>query len=205
MTTNNEQEQLARDPIERRRQLLFLLAWAATLLPLVVFGYLTYQAYDMQQQLQSRRSEVEELEAKRQALIEDISKLETDLQSQRESTKHYRDVADIRVQFYRESDRAVVQKALMSLGFRVDSNLGRSALIDRQPNTIAFGKLVSEPDLREIAAALIEAGFPLKRIAPAIRQPDPKLIQVYASAESDRSCGLLSVEQVRAGNTCGPM
>jgi hypothetical protein len=59
-------------------------------------------------------------------------------------------------------------------------------------------------DLRDIGVALIQEGFPLKRIAPALKQQDPKLIQIYASVESDESCGLLTVEQVRAGETCGP-
>jgi hypothetical protein len=43
----------------------------------------------------------------------------------------------------------------------------------------------------------------LKRIAPAQTQPDPKLIQIYASAESEQACGLLKIEQIRAGRQCG--
>lgn len=85
-----------------------------------------------------------------------------------------------------------------------DAKLGSSKLISRDPNTIAYGNLVSTQDLRDIAIALVQEKFPLKRVAPATKQPDPKLIQIYASTESDAACGLLTVEQVKAGETCGP-
>jgi hypothetical protein len=205
------------DPFDRRQKRLLLIAWGATLLPLVVFGFFTWASWNLREELASARSQLEELKqknavetktlaelnSKKQKLESDIARLDADLKAQRESTKHYRDVADIRIQFYRESDREVVEKALVKLGFKVETKLGQSKLIDRKPNSIAYGKLVYPKDLRDIAVALVEAGFPLKRIDPAQRQPDAHLIQIYASAESDRSCGLLSVNEIRAGTTCG--
>src|SRR5262245_56627495 len=151
------------------------------------------------------RDEIGELERKKDKLDKEVSKLDADLTAQRESTKHYRDFAGVRIRFYRESDRKVVEGALRKLGFNVeDAGLGQSKLIKLVPNTLGYGKLVAAQDLRDIGVALIQEGFPLKRITPAQKQPDPKLIQIYASVESDERCGLLTVEQVRAGETCGP-
>jgi hypothetical protein len=199
------------DYLDRRQRRLFVAAWGATLLPLVAFGYLTWQSWELNKQveaarrkLDAAREELDTVRGQKAAADAELAKVNAALEAQRSSTKHYRDYAGIRIQFYRESDRAVVEKALVNLGFRVDAKLGRSPLINRQPNTIGYGKLVSEEDRQDIAVALITAGFPLKRIAPAVRQPDPKLIQIYASAESDRACGLLTAEQVREGKTCGP-
>ena len=201
-----------RDVFDRRQKLLLVFAWAATLLPLLAFGYLTWQSWELnkqvseaQRKIASSTEHLNKLEARKVVLETELSRREADLESQREATKHYRDYAGIRIRFYRETDREVVEKALVRLGFNIDSSLGKSQLIDLKPNTIGYGNLVSQNDLRDIAIALVEAGFPLKRIAPALKQSDPKLIQIYASAQSDRECGLLGVEQIRAGSTCGPL
>jgi len=207
------------DPFDRRQKRLLLLAWVATVLPLAVFGYFTWASWNLHQELASTRqslAEVQqksadetkalaELKSRKDRLESEIARLESDLKVQRDSTKHYRDVADIRIQFYRESDREVVEKALVKLGFKVEAKLGQSKLINRKANSIAYGKLVYPKDLRDIAVALVEAGFPLKRIHPAEAQPDPNLIQIYASADSDERCGPLTVNEIRGGTTCGAM
>jgi hypothetical protein len=197
--------QPGRDPFDRRQKWLLVIAWGATLLPLVAFGYLTWKSYDMSRQLQMAELDLHETLAEIRELEKKKAELSADLTAQRESTKYYRDWAGVHIRFYRESDRKLVEGALRKLGFNVeDADLGKSRLIDRAPNTIGYGKLVAMQDLRDIGVALIQEGFPLKRIAPALKQQDPKLIQIYASVESDESCGLLTVEQVRAGETCGP-
>lgn len=205
-------ESPAADPeaLLRRQKSLLVIAWTATLLPLAAFGYLTWQSLELnkrvqtaQQTLDASAAKAAELDAKRKALAAEIEQLSEKLDAQRAATKHYRDLAGIRIQFYRAEDRAVVEKALVKLGFRLETNLGVSRLIDLKPNTIAYGSLVSDKDLRDIAVALVEAGFPLKRIAPAIKQPDPQLVQIYASAQSDRECGSLTVVEIRDGRTCG--
>lgn len=201
-----------RTALERRQRVLLVAAWGATLMPLVVFGLLTWKSYQLNRQVEAKKEELlgakDRLDLVRKDLADAqkaLDQLNADLQAQRQSTKHYRDFAGVRIQFYRESDRQVVQRALLSLGFNIDSRLGRSPLVKLRANTIAYGSLVSTTDLRDIAAALVESQFPLRRITPARRQPDPKLIQVYASAESERDCGLLTVGQIRAGLMCGPM
>jgi FtsZ-binding cell division protein ZapB len=203
---------------ERRQRLLLAGAWVATAIPLIAFAWLTYESVQLQKEvtqaraevrkaddtLSSRQAEIRELEERKAALEAENATLGAALDAQRSSTKHYRDFAGVRIQFYRESDREVVEKALASLGFRIETRLGTSRLIGSEPNTIGFGKLVSDEDLRDIAVALVQAGFPLKRIAPAVQQPDPRLIQIYASKASDDRCGLLTVDEIRAGRTCGP-
>lgn len=196
-------------PVQQQSKLLAI-AWIATVLPLVAFAYLGWQAIDLKkknvaaearliglrEQEAALKSQVAELDLRRQQLA-------SALDAQRQSTKYYRDFAGVRIQCYRESDREVAEEALKSLGFNIEARLGTSALMDRAPNTIAYGSEVSPWDPRDIAIALVNAGFPLKRIAPATIQPDPKLIQIYASAESDRSCKLLSVADIQAGKVCG--
>ena len=199
------------DPIERRQRRLFVIAWSATLLPLVPFAYLTWQSYLLnrdvetaQARLDSARNELQTVEEQKRKATEALEQTTARLTVQQNVAREYRRISNVKVRFYRESDRAVVEQALMQIGFTVDASLGQSTLINRQPNTIAYGKLVPLDDLWELAAELVKAGFPLKRIAPAIRQPDPQLIQIYASVESDQKCGLLSVEAIEMGKTCGP-
>jgi cell division protein FtsB len=212
-------EQALADParFDRRQRFLLIIAWAATLLPLVAFAYLTWQSVELKREVDEARrdlttvqeniggahTELKKLEVARGQLEAQIAQLTRELDAQRTATQHYRDYAGIRIRFYRESDRAIVEQALVNLGFKIDSRLGQSKLIDLAPNTIAYGTDVAAQDLRDIAIALVKAGFPLKRIAPAQKQPDPKLIQIYASVESERQCGLLSIEDIRAGRTCG--
>jgi hypothetical protein len=211
--------QSAPETFDRRQKWLLWMAWGATVVPLLVFAYLTWASYDMRRELRVMQKELEEaqhtlekkkkelgeVEKKKAELEKQTAKLAVDLDAQRNSAKHYRDYAGVRIVFYRESDRKMVEGALRRLGFKVeDAKLGSSKLISRDPNTIAYGNLVSTQDLRDIAIALVQEKFPLKRIAPATKQPDPKLIQIYASTESDAACGLLTVEQVKAGETCGP-
>jgi cell division protein FtsB len=195
----------------RTQKRLLLLAWASTIFPLIAFAYLTWQSYQLAQtataaraQVSAARAELENLREQRATLEKQITETKATLALQGKITKQYRDVAGVRIQFYRESDRATVEKALEGLGYRVDTNLGASRLIDRSPNTIAYGSSVPVEDLRDIALALMRAGFPLKGITRAMVQPDPKLIQIFASARSDRECGLLTEALVRAGETCGP-
>jgi len=195
---------------ERRQRRLMLLAWGATVLPLIAFAYLSWQSWTLRQENAQAQAQIDSVRAEHDGLATRVEQARTELQelnaeltAARASAKHYRDFAGIRIRFYRDSDRAVVEKALASRGYNIDTELGTSSLIDRQPNTIGYGRLVAAEDYRNIAIALVEAGFPLKRIAPAERQPDPKLIQVYASALSDRECGLLTVEAIRAERTCG--
>jgi cell division protein FtsB len=192
------------DDLDRQQRRRLAVAYAATLLPLIAFGYLTWQAarlneqvHDAQQTLEKANAGLAAVNSERAQAEQDLAKLKADLNTQRQATKHYRDMAGIKVRFYRESDRALVRSALIDEGFNVDASLGSSRLIDRDPNTLAYGSLVSEADLREIAAALVSKGFPLKRIAPAMTQPDPRLIQIYASTQSDRDCDVLTAEQVR--------
>jgi hypothetical protein len=195
---------------ERRQRRLMLLAWGATVLPLIAFAYLSWQSWTLRQENAQAQAQIDSVRAEHDGLATRVEQARTELQelnaeltAARASAKHYRDFAGIRIRFYRDSDRAVVEKALSRLGYNIDTELGTSSLIDRQPNTIGYGRLVAEQDYRDIAIALVEAGFPLKRIAPAERQPDPKLIQIYASALSDRECGLLTVDAIRAERTCG--
>lgn len=200
------------DALDRRQRRLFVIAWGATLLPLVPFTYLTWQSYllnrDVQQAqvtLEDAKTELLKVEAQKNKAVADLAETEGKLETQRNVAKEYRRLSNIKIRFYRESDRAVVEKALLSLGFVVDARLGQSPLISRQPNTIAYGRSVPLDDLWEMAIALVKAGFPLKRIVPAVRQPDPELIQIYASAESDKTCGLLTVELLEKSSTCGPL
>jgi hypothetical protein len=145
-------------------------------------------------EIEAKQSTLVILNAQLEAAKAAVATAEQDAEAQRASAKHYRDFAGIKVRFYRNSDRAVVEKALTGLGFNIDSELGTSQRINREPNTIGFGNLVSDEDLRDIAVALVDTGFPLKKIAP-----------VYASVESDRSCGALTSTEVRAGSTTNPV
>ena len=172
-----------------RQKRLLVLAWAATLVPLIMFGFLTARLVQV-------KREVGQIEAKKAQLLDEIGGLEKklayttqDLAGERESAKHYREFAGIKIQFYRDEDRARVEAALEAKGFQVEARKGSSPLIPGKANAIAYGSLVASQDLRDIAIALVEADFPLKRIAPATKQPDPNLIQIYASAKAEESCG----------------
>ena len=196
---------------------LLVLAWASAALPLLAFGYLTWVSYQARQEASVALGQVEQARKSKVQLESEIANLEQQkraaqnaLDEQRASTKHYRDYAGIRIQFYRESDRVTVQAALKELGFNVTTSLGSAPLISESPNTLAFGSQVSPQDLRDIAIALVRAKFPLRRMRLATVRDDPKLIQIFASARS-RNCGLLDEaairaltdEDIAAGRACG--
>jgi len=210
-------------PLVRRQKQLIALAWAVTMLPLIVFLYLSWQSVELHEKLAAERGEVERLlherttvagdlktlsgdlvhaRAEKERLQAEIAKSQKELELQTDSARRYRNLAGVHIRFYRESDRKVVEAALAKLGFRLETELGSSQLLSRTPDTIAYGGNVSEADLQDIAVALVEAGFPLRRMTKAERQPDPNLIQIIASVRADQ-CGPLSVQEIRAGKKCG--
>ena len=212
--TNRELDETA---LDRRQRRLLVMTWAATLLPLVAFGYLTWQSLQLnegvqraQATLEQARKDLASVNIQKAAAFEELGRANADLKEQQRSTAHYRDFAGIRILFYREADRELVRKALVDQGFQIDASLGTAPLINRErANTLGYGSMVSHEDVKDIAVALVTAGFPLQRIAPATRRPDPKLIQVYASAASDRrECSVMTEAEIRAaefkdGEICG--
>ena len=210
-------------PLVRRQKQLIAFAWAVTMLPLLVFAYLSWQSVELHDKLQAERAEVGRLlderttvsgdlktlgadlvkaRAEKERLQTEIAKAHKELELQTESARRYRNLAGVRIRFYRESDRTIVEGALRKLGFKLETELGSSQLLNRAPDTIAHGSNVSEADLQDIAVALVEAGFPLRRMTKAEKQPDPNLIQIIASVRADQ-CGPLSVQEIRAGKKCG--
>jgi hypothetical protein len=203
-------------PLVRRQKQLIVLAWVVTMLPLAVFGYFSWQSVELHEKLAAERAEVERLlserttvsddlvkaRAERERLQKEIANARKELELQTDSARRYRNLAGVHIRFYREADRKVVEAALQKLGFRIETELGSSQLLNRAPDTIAYGSNVSEADLQDIAVALVEAGFPLRRMTQAERQPDPNLIQIIASVRADQ-CGPLDVQEIRAGKKCG--
>ena len=211
----DELKRLDDETLAGRQRQLQRLAWGATLLPIaVVLGlgwFATQQLAHKQRELadvgkllaDNERAaarltgEIQELERTRAALNQDLAE-------QRLNTAHYRAFAGMRIQYYRPGDRQIIERALSRYQFKIELKQGNAQVISLEPNTIAHGSDVSSQDLEDIACALVEAGFPLKRVVPATRIREARLVQVFASARTDRDCGPLSVDHVRAGLTCGP-
>jgi hypothetical protein len=131
------------ESFERRQRRLMLLAWGVTVLPLIAFAYLSWQSWTLRQQNAAAQAQVESIRAEHDGLARQVEQtraalkgLNAELTAARATAKHYRDFAGIRIRFYRDSDRAVVQKALASRGYSIDTELGTSSLIDRRPITI---------------------------------------------------------------------
>ena len=209
--------------VGRKQRLLLIIAWVATLLPLIAFAFFTWQLLHLRGQVQEAEATATELNRKVASSQEMLNKLERDvrvhenrkteltaeilknekeLALQIQSTRQYRNLAGVRIRFYREADRKVVEDALKKLGFKIETELGKSRLLNRPADTITYGNDVSEADLRDIAVALVEAGFPLRYIAPSDKPVDGKLIQIIASVAADK-CGALTVDKIRAGKKCG--
>ena len=144
------------EALDRRQRRLLVMVWASTLLPLLAFGYLTWQSLALNTQVQQAQDtltkaeqQLAEVNGQMAAAIEQLGTLNADLKEQQRSTAHYRDFAGIKIRFYRESDRAIVQKALVDQGFTIDASLGTSPLIARElANTLAYGSLVSQEDVK---------------------------------------------------------
>lgn len=208
--------QPTRSQLERRAKYLLALAWASIVLPLGAFVYFTVQAYglkqetqrlevdleDRQEQLAAAKQRMTEAEQQRSNLDAQIKELDRELTEKQRNVEHYRKFAGIRIRYYRPTDAEIINEVGHALG--ITTHLGQSPLIPLKPNKIVYGGEVSVQDYRDIAVALIEAGFPLKSISPATRNQDPKLIQIIASAPADLDCGLLTTGQVKEGQTCGP-
>jgi hypothetical protein len=201
-------KQPTRPQLERRAKNLLILAWASILLPLAAFVYFTVQAYELKQQtrglqvdLDEKQEELAGAERRRSDLDAKLKELDRELAEKQRNLEHYRQFAGIRIRYYRPTDAEIIGKVGATLG--IPTQLGQSPLINVKPNAVVFGDEVSEQDYRDIAVALIAAGFPLKSIRPATRNQDPKLIQIIASGPADRECALLTPDQVKQGQTCG--
>jgi cell division protein FtsL len=208
--------QASQDQLDRRQKTLLAIAWISIFAPLATFVYFTYQTYGLREQAQSleaslevQKKELAESEQnmllaqrRRNELEQQIRQLDEQLLEKQRNLVHYRQFAGIRLRYYRESDRSIIDKVGASLS--IPTELGQSPTINREPSAIVYGREVSEQDYRDIAIALVQEGFPLRSISLA-KNRDEKLIQVIASIPVERKCGLLSIEQIRAGRTCGPI
>lgn len=193
---------------QKGRALLLLgLAWGSTLLPLAFFAYFTIETYDLRERTAKLSEEAELLSAKKADLekqIDDLSnKLQDtakELQNTANSNAYYRKLVGIRVRYYRPSDAPRAARVATRLGLDVAefTELGQSTLVSLDPNNLSYGSNIAPDDLIEIALAFLAEGFPLKRIAPATRVQDAKLIQVIASVAADR-CRLLTEPEIRTG------
>ena len=152
------------------------------------------------------KAERADLEAKLAGAQQQVAVAQDQAAKAEEKATLYRTLAGIKIRFYRAEDRDVLQNALAAKGFRLEVGQiaqGNARLLDRKANAIAYGARVAPQDLADIATALVDAGFPLRKIQKATHVPEENLIQIYASAAADTECGLLTIEQIRAGETCG--
>ena len=136
---------------------LLALAWFATLLPAVSFAYLTWETVGLERQrkvaeqglteLATERAELEALKDSLTAEIDSqravIRQQDDAIKEQERNTEHYRGLANLTVQYYREADREVIDRAFEHLGFKLAVKRGESALVPGEPNTIAFGERAS--------------------------------------------------------------
>ncbi len=196
------------ESLDRRQKILLTIAWASTMAPLAAFFFFSWQTYGLRKEVASSRQEVANSRAelmKTESAVDVLEarkqELEREIAVKQEDLARYRDLAGIRLRFYRESDRSLVQGVAKEL--QLTSELGTSPLIDSKPSALAYGSEVSEADQVAIAIAFVKAGFPLRTIGRAQRVSDAKLIQVIASKPAEQRCGLLTVAAIQAGKTCG--
>jgi hypothetical protein len=192
-----------------RLRRLQVATWASILVPLMLFVYLTQQSVAVRRERDQVSVQVRELTQKRQALIDDQGRLREQIASltrqKQELTadkSHYRTLAGIRVVFYREEDRTVIQSGLATLGLEAELRPNVQT-IPQAANTLAFGPDVSVSDCKAVAVALVEAGFPLRRITPAAKIRDARLLQVYASAQTRTSAPVYTADRIQRERVCG--
>lgn len=193
--------------LERRQKFFLAAAWISILVPLCTFAYFAYMTYDAQTKLETARKELAGAQttlnatlAETKELQERSAKLGAQISEQEINLKEYRNKANIRIQYYRDTDFPLVEK--VAKGLKVPMIKAESRLTGHSPNAIYYSNAVSEQDIKNVAVTFIESGFPLRLIDRATRNAEGNLIQVVGS-DRGANCGLLSVEDVRAGKTCG--
>lgn len=214
MAGNGEShEQLER--FVKRDQKLRRWTWLSLVLPLGIFVVLAVMA---SKEL-ARLTELEQRDQALQKQIEEKEKALAKLQEQEKVSQlasgAVRDARPAgtfpRIIYFRDSERDHLQGALKQLGVTPDVQSvsyaqGENPKLAGKPvDTLAYGCAVSEQDLRLIAAALIKAGVPIRRITPAEKKPDPLLVQVIASAKTDSNGPSLDPAQVTiSAKRCPP-
>lgn len=199
-TPNRTGQQLQRF-LERDQQLRRW-TWFSLIFPLGIFVVLVVMVGREMAHLAELRQQDNDLQIK----IGDKEKKLTELQQKQNASelavtavKNTRpEGALLKIMYYRDVPN--LQAALDQLGIkRVQENYAQAnpTLAKKPADTLAYGCAVSEQDLRLIAAALIQAGVPIRRVTPAEKKQDPLLVQLIASIKTDSSKPPLDPAQLK--------
>lgn len=180
------------DTFVQREKKLQLWIWASVLLPFALFATLFVMVSKelktldhLRHQDQELQQTIKENDKKIAAQKEELAK--NDLALSAFKSQHSGNVPSIT--YYRLSIGPQLTGALQQLGFNtpveVREDQANPALRNKPVDSLNYGCAVTEQDIRVIAAALIKGNIPIRRIAPAIKKPDPLLVQLIASAKAD--------------------
>lgn len=182
----------------RRRRKAGAVAWGSVGLAALVMAVLIVTSYrhlrEVRRAADGEAARVTDLQKQREALQGEIAAL-------REEKQHYRTLAGVKVVFYRPEDSQLVQAAFDKLGLKVELRPGVKKIWKRA-DTLAYGPQVSEADCKAVAAALVTAGFPLRRIAPATKIKDARLLQIYASVQTDSTAPTFTLDRLKQEAVC---
>jgi cell division protein FtsB len=197
-------QDLERREAERRRR-AGLAAWGSVGLAALVLAILIGLGYSqlakVRQAADKEAARVTNLQKLRATLEAQIASLQDDSKRLTEEKQHYRTLAGVKVVFYRAEDSDVIRSAFAKLGLDVELRAGVKT-ISKRADTLAFGPEVSESDCKAVAAALVTAGFPIRRIAPAQRITEARLLQIYASAKTQIDAPLYTVDRLQHEPVC---
>jgi len=197
-------QDLERREAERRRR-AGLAAWGSVGLAAIVLAVLIGAGYYQLAQVRSARKtaadEVKTLETRAAALTIQVETLQRESKRLEDDKQHYRALAGVKVVFYRAEDSDVIHSAFAKLGLDVELRAGVKT-ISKRADTLAFGPEVSESDCKAVAAALVTAGFPIRRIAPAQRITEARLLQIYASGKTQIDAPLYTVDRLKHEPVC---
>lgn len=189
------------DPRERWQRRLQVIAWLATLLPILAFAFLTWQSIDLARENEARRMEIAKQGDVKAQLESEIAELTKQKETLSQEKEHYRSLADVKVVYYRRQNTPLVESALKGLGLNLELREGIRT-IDKEADTLAYGPEVSQADCKAVATALIRAGFPIRRIAPAQTVREARLLQIYASGRTDPNAPLYTPERIERADVC---
>ncbi|MEO8659010.1 MAG: hypothetical protein ABI693_11095 [Bryobacteraceae bacterium] len=197
-------QDLERREAERRRR-AGLAAWGSVGLAALVLAVLIAVGYHQLAQVQKAKKtaadELQKLASQAAILNTQIKSLQLESKRLEDDKQHYRTLAGVKVVFYRAEDSDVIRSAFAKLGLDVELRAGVKT-ISKRADTLAFGPEVSESDCKAVAAALVTAGFPLRRIAPAEKITEARLLQIYASAKTLVGAPLYTVDRLQHEPVC---
>ncbi len=208
--TDNQSDVLLAEYLRRNRKLQTL-GWVSLAIPVALFITFSILAIRegrlseaLSDKIDSQQAQVDQLQKQIEAKQKQIEAQQKQITINQTAIGYVNQQSPgprPKVVLFRGPTMEQVLPALRELGYNVEvkTALANPNIQELPVDTLEYGCGVTNEDIRTIAVALSGAGLPIRRIAQAVKNPDPHLVQLIASGKTS-AMGLspLTLPQIKA-------